>query len=171
MSSRKTIKLLGILLALCLLAAPLASAEYRLPAVSDDPQAQEQPGLPDASPRLIVELKSAPLAVWYTTQSAVQASGGKLDVNAEASQAYIAKLQSEQNAFVTSLRTTLPEAKVASYTNGEGASVKLDYQITFNGMAVDIGSMDQTAARKLLARKDGVKAVYLDLAQHTDLYT
>ena len=170
MLSRKIGKVLALLIALCLLMAPLTSADIKIPVVTDGPQETQLP-LPEASHRLIVELGSAPLSVWYPAQSAIAAVGGRLDVNSSAARSYIAMLKTEQAMFVNSMRAALPSARVASYINELGTRTALDYQITFNGLAVDPGNLDRETARRKLAALPGVKAVYLDLAQHTDLYT
>ncbi|MHB9034179.1 MAG: S8 family serine peptidase [Anaerolineae bacterium] len=172
MLARRIGKVLALLFALCLIVAPLASAGFPTPVVTDDGPAAAQPAQPEASPRLIIELQTAPLAAWYSAQPALQAAGSaKLDVNTSVSQAYIAQLKAEQASFVMALHTALPSVRVASYVNENGARVALDYQVTFNGMAVELGGLDSTAARKAISKLPGVKAVYLDLAQHTDLYT
>jgi subtilisin family serine protease len=166
----KTGKVLVLIIALGLLWAPLSYADVQVPAVTDGP-ADAQLGLPSASHRLIVELKSAPLAVWYRTEPRSATTGGRLDVQSSAAQAYVAQLQAEQAAFVTRMRAALPTARTAAYINELGARTSLDYQITFNGLTIDPGDVDRETARRALLALPDVKNVYLDLAQHTDLYT
>jgi subtilisin family serine protease len=170
MLSGKTGKVFALVLALGLLWAPLSYADVQIPAVTDGPQ-DTQLELPSASHRLIVELESAPLAVWYRTEPRATGTGGRLDVRSSAAQAYMAQLQAEQAAFVTRMRAALPTGRTAGYINELGARTALDYQITFNGLAIDPGDVDRETARRALLALPEVKNVYLDLAQHTDLYT
>jgi len=138
------------------------------PTVSDGPVAAQAPA---TSPHLIVELKSPPLSAVYKTQMQAAAVNGKLDVNAPEAQAYIAQLQAEQAVFVAEMQTVLPQARVGTFTNELGLHESNAYQITFNGLAVDPGNGDREAARELLARLPGVKGVYLDRVNVTQLYT
>ena len=122
------------------------------------------------SHRLIVELKSAPLAAWAQTEKTAQFANGKLNVNHPAAQAYIAQLQAEQAAFVSNMQAALPGAQVDYYINEFNAPVELAYQVVFNGVVVNPGTLDARAAFKTLAALPDVKAVYHDYAHDPDLY-
>ena len=126
---------------------------------------------PTVSHRLIVELNSAPLAVWSQSELSAQSAGGKLDVNSPAAQSYVAQLQSEQESFINSMQANLPDAQVSAYINELGQPEANQYQITFNGMAVDPGNMSTKAATEALMRIPGVKGVYPDYARYPMLYT
>ncbi len=138
-------------------------------------------GITDAPPtaaryshRLIVELQSAPLAEWNAASASIAASGETrtaLNVNAPAAQQYLQKLQSEQASFVTAMQHAIPNAKVATYLNEDGAAVPATYQVVLNGVAVDAGqNVDVLALREQLQRLPGVQAVYLDFAHDPDMY-
>lgn len=126
---------------------------------------------PTASHRLIVELNSAPLTVWSQSELSAQSADGKLDVNSPAAQSYVAQLQSEQQAFINTMQANVPGAQVSSFINELGQPEANQYQITFNGMAVDPGSMDTQAATAALMSLPGVKAVYPDYARSPMMYT
>ncbi len=134
--------------------------------VSDGPQETE----PAYSHRLIVELQSAPLAVWSAQTGRSRASNGRLDVNTLEAQQYVARLQAEQAAFLNSLQRVLPTASVATYINESGMQVQSTYQIVFNGMAIDPGTADLEAAMRAIRDIPGVKGVYYDYAHQPDLY-
>jgi len=170
MLSGKIGRVLALVIALGLLLAPMSYADVQVPTVTDGPQ-DAQLELPRASHRLIVELESPPAALWYATETRAAMPSGRLDVNSSAVQSYVGQLKAEQAAFVTSMRSALPSARAASYINELGLAMPLDYQLTFNGLTVDPGDVDREVARRTLSALPGVKAVYLDLAQHTDLYT
>ncbi len=170
MFSHKLGKILALVIAFSMLITPAAFAEDPNLTVTDGP-AEASAEAPQASHRLIVELESPPLAVWYKTQPSLQSPGGRLDANAPDAQAYIAQLEAEQDAFVNTMQGVLPDASVEAYINELGAEVELSYQVVLNGLTVDPGSTDREAARRALADLPGVKAVYLDLVQTTDLYT
>src|SRR5688500_13986901 len=71
--------------------------------------------IPIASPRLVVELTTPPLAAAYKNMAGVASSDGTLDTNSAAGVAYIAQLQAEQAAFISALQTALPNVAVASF--------------------------------------------------------
>lgn len=127
--------------------------------------------VPAASHRLIVELDSAPLAIWAQSELSAQSVGGRLDVNSPAAQSYVAQLQSEQQAFINTMQANVPGAQVSSFINELGQPEANQYQITFNGMAVDPGSMDTKAATIALLSLPGVKAVHADYARSPMMYT
>lgn len=126
---------------------------------------------PPASSRLIVELTTPPLAEAYKSMASAAAADGALDANASAAQAYIAQVQAEQAAFLSSLQAAMPGVAVSSFINEAGAAEQAAYQVVMNGIAVDVGSRDRDQARAQIARLPGVKAVYLDQAYQTQLYT
>lgn len=123
------------------------------------------------SHRLIVELASPPLATWAATVTGASFPNGDLNVQAPASQNYVATLQAEQANFVNSLQAALPGATVSTFINELGAQEAASYQIAFNGLAIDPGGAGMAAARRALMQLPGVKSVYLDYAYHTTLYT
>lgn len=134
----------------------------------------DTPPTPAQSPYLIVELQSPPLAAVYKTQlqSAV-AANGRLDANSAAAQSYMAQLEAEQAAFVSQMQAVLPNATVGQYYADDQLRMlkPLSYRVVFNGMAVNPGTSDPEAARRLLSQIPGVKAVYQDAPHYTDLYT
>jgi subtilisin family serine protease len=136
-----------------------------------DPNSDAAIDVDKTSHRLIIELASPSLAVWAKSQLSAQSAGGRLDINSAAAQGYVAQLRSEQVAFVNAMRTALPTASVSNYINENGQPKAASYQVVFNGMAVDPGTSDRDAARQALNSLPGVKAVYLDYAHYTDLYT
>lgn len=170
MLSGKSGRVLALVILLGLLLAPMSYADVQVPVVTDGPQ-DSQLELPRASHRLIVELESPPAALWYATETREVTPSGRMDVNSSAVQSYVSQLRAEQVAFVNRMRVALPSARPASFINELGAAVPLDYQLTFNGLTIDPGDVDRKAARRTLAALPGVKAVYLDRAHHTDLYT
>ena len=141
------------------------------------PSSDQPPPAGSASPLLIVELDTPPLAAAYQAQ--LRAAGanpaGKLDAQAPEAQAYIAQLQSEQVAFFNRLQTALPSATVAQFVDETGTRQNLTYQVVFNGMAINpganISAADRDATRKLISTLPGVKAVYADMPHYQDLYT
>ena len=126
--------------------------------------------LPKASHRLIVELESPPLAVWYKTNRAAQGVNGGMDLKSAAAQNYVSQLQAEQAAFVTAMQSVLRDASVSNYINELGDSVQNSYQVVLNGMAIDPGSADVRTATFALLKLPGVKAVHRDYAHEPTLY-
>ncbi len=86
------------------------------------------------------------MAIWSQSELSAQSAGGKLDVNSPAAQSYVAQLQSEQQAFINTMQANVPGAQVSSFINELGQPEANQYQITFNGMAVDPGNMNTKAA-------------------------
>ena len=169
----KFLKMLSIMILLALITtsfgAALASNVLQTSSdllTNDD----ETPSTRKASHRLIVELQSAPLTFWAKSVGNLPTINGSYDLNAPQAQTYVAQLQAEQSAFVTAMQAVMPEAKTASFINEMGVAESLSYQVVFNGVVVDPGSMDQALARKQLAALPGVKAVHLDYAHQPDLY-
>lgn len=156
------------LLLLNLLLTPATLAVEELPSTSDGPTSAPQPTI---SNRLIVQLQSPSLseAVGASVQAA--SVNGKLDVNAASAQAYVAQLQAEQAAFVNNLQGVLPTATLSRYINEAGVAKAATYQVVFNGMSIDPGATDRTAAMRSLLNMPEVKAVYADHAYSTQLYT
>lgn len=140
------------------------------PPATDGPADRRQA---DQSPRLIIELESPPLAVAYRDQVGAARANGALDVNSPFAAAYVAQLEAEQAAFVAAMQEALPNAAVSTFVNESGYNEAATYQITFNGVSVDVSATGKTreAARALLERMPDVKAVYYDRPYFTQLYT
>ncbi len=123
------------------------------------------------SHRLIVELDSPSLIEKSMENGVARSANGRLNPRSTAAIAYVNQLQAEQAAFVGRMSQALPGARVSRYINEAGQSVESTYQITFNGIAVDPGSISTDVARKTLMAMPGVKAVYSDYAHQPDTYT
>ena len=95
------------------------------------PTSDRPPPAGSASPLLIVELDTPPLAAAYKTQLRAASADGRLDAQSADAQAYIAQLQSEQVAFFNRLQTALPGATVAQFVDESGARQNLTYQVVF----------------------------------------
>lgn len=173
--------ILGLTLGLVttLMTSPVSAASFEdipQPAVSDgEGFTVEATKAPLESPRLIVELRSAPVVV--ALESDIKAAGtrGALDVNAPSVASYISALEAEQAAFMSELQATIPSASMATYINENGLHEIASYQLLFNGMAVDLGTAiqrwDKSTLQQQIAKMPGVKAVYEDRAYSTLLYT
>jgi subtilisin family serine protease len=144
----------------------LTSAQGPLDPNSDSPTQGAQ-----TSHRLIVELNSAPLALWARHTSPLRSIKGRVDLQSLAAQNYLAQLRSEQATFVQSMRSVLPSASVSTFRNENGLNESASYQIVFNGMSVDPGRTNRDQARQALLALPNVKNVYLDFAHATTLYT
>lgn len=168
MLRRKAAVFLALALIFSMVLTPVAMADQSIPTLVDGPQ-----DAPDAklSHRLIVELDSPPLAVAYRDRVNAAGANGRLDVNAPDAQAYIAQLQAEQAAFVAQMGSVLQGASVGTFVNELGVAEQASYQVVFNGLAVDPGSVDRETAKLKLSKMPGVKAVYYDRAYQTQLYT
>lgn len=129
--------------------------------------------LPKKSHRLIVQLASAPLAAHaQTNRSTMLHQNGELNVNSTAAQAYITQLETEQASFVSTMQNAMPNAQVATYINEAGLPTAATYQITFNGVAVDMGqNINVEQARLNLLRLPNVSAVYYDYAHEPHTYS
>jgi subtilisin family serine protease len=172
-----------VLIALVLSLTPFAATQS--PVVAAAPASRDVPpelhalfaddagdsDAPEMSHRLIVELQSPPLATWSRTLPALMTVGGKLDVTSPTSQMYISRLEAEQTSFQAAMRAALPQVKASTYINEFGAAEVASYQIAFNGLTVDPGTMDPVVAQRALERLPGVKRVYRDYAYTTNLYT
>ncbi len=134
-------------------------------------QPEGQPHYPLTSSRLIVELTTPPLAAAYKTMAGAASTDGTLEINSTSGLAYVAQVQAEQAAFVSSIQDALPNVTVSSFINETGAIEQATYQVVFNGVALDVGEMDRDEARTRLLRMPGVKTVYLDIPYQTQLYT
>jgi subtilisin family serine protease len=162
MNKSKLLQIMALVMILTMAFAAVALADVNPPTLVDGPG--DAPG-PATSPYLIVELESPPLvAIQANTRS-------KLDMNAPDAQAYISQLQAEQAAFMAELQNVLTDASVATFINETGAEEQATYQILFNGLSINPGSMDKETARELISRMDGVKWVAYDTAHETQLYT
>lgn len=158
--------LLASLLVAGLLVVFNYAGSYAAIEVTDGPKAS-----PPASPRLIVELQTPPLAQAYKTMAGAAAMDGTLNLQTASAQAYISQLQSEQAAFVGSLQAAMPDVTVGTFINETGAAEQATYQVVLNGLAIDVGTRDRESARRQILRMPGVKAVYLDVPYETQLYT
>lgn len=151
-----------------------AYAVEETPATTDGAEAAKV--APQPSHRLIIELDGPPLATAFHQQQVSAASNGtvqssRLTMDSSFAQSYVAQLQAQQQAFINSMLTALPNAQVSTFINELGVREQATYQVVFNGISVDPGSMERDAARARLARMDGVKAVYDDMPYVTQLYT
>ncbi len=142
----------------------LAYAEVRTPVVTDGHSAATR--TLGTSPRLIVQLQTPPLAVAFQDLVGAAAANGRLDANTTTAQAYISQLQAEQATFVRNMQATLNAATVSTYLDELAATKQATYQVLFNGLSVDVGSMDRETARHVLEGLPNVKAVYLDVPYH-----
>ncbi|MBP6440338.1 MAG: S8 family serine peptidase [Caldilineaceae bacterium] len=156
------VKYLGIALTVLALTLLLGSVAFAGGPVSDGPA----PAAP-ASPRLIVELETPPLAVAHPDYI----RAGSPNARSADAQNYISALQAEQAIFVSNLQAALPGAYVSTFTNEAGAAEPNAYQVVFNGMAIHPGSASSEDVMRVIARLPGVKGVYPDRAYATDLYT
>lgn len=156
----------SFLMIVVLIAALVIPAAVSAQAVTaDGPQAAQG----KHSHRLIVELASPPLAQAGIAQ--VAGDGSKLDVASPTAQAYIQRLQAEQQAFVSAMQASMPNAKVATVLNGQGGQMPATYQILLNGMAVETDSnADLTALERQLRNLPNVKRVSRDWAHTPNLY-
>jgi len=170
MSNTRVVRTIALLALLSILLTPVAYAEVRTPVVTDGPPVAAK-ATAGASPRLIVELNSPPLAVAYLSEVSAAAVNGKLDASSAAAQAYVSQLQAEQAAFVGTMRTVLADATVATFINEAGATEEASYQIVFNGLSVNPGATAREDALRTLAKLPGVKNVYFDTPHYTQLYT
>ncbi len=170
MVGRKRSLLLYALLLFALTSVPLAPTSHAAPGPGTpiDGAAESSPR---TSHRLIVELDSAPLAVWQNRQPQLSSVAGGAQLQAAAAQAYTAQLQQEQATFVQALNRVVPSASVSQFVNETGARELASYTRVFNGMSIDPGSVNRDQLRKQLLRMPSVKRVYLDYAHNTTLYT
>ncbi len=125
---------------------------------------------PHASPRVIVEFSTPPLAQSADVKAFGHTPAGALDLNTPQAQAQIAQIKTEQQTFAQALPGALPSASVARYINEYGAQIEHTYYLTFNGMALDVGVANIESALRVLQRMPGVKAVYRDRAYQPTLY-
>jgi subtilisin family serine protease len=168
MTHHKRFVALALAIVASLLLATVAGAVVEIPTLTDGPGDAAPPA---ASPRLIVELSTPPLAVAYKDQVGAAAANGSLNTQSTFATAYVAQLQAEQAAFVSVMEQAVPTARVSAFLNEAGVDEQATYQVAFNGLAVEVGAADQAAAREALAKLPGVKAVYTDRLYTTQLYT
>ncbi len=159
------------------IAAPARSEKNSATFQPAQPNTQYAVGIEDdaalqatTSHRLIVELESAPLAVWAKQNNVARTAAGRLNVQSSTAQSYVAQLEAQQAAAISAMQAALPGAFVSSYINEAGLAVEETYQIVFNGFTVDPGSHTKEAARRALMQIPGVKAVYNDYKHQPDLY-
>lgn len=137
---------------------------------------------PLASPRLIVELASPPVAEWAAQAQPTQPlppvtapsalwRGGRLALNCPAAVQYLERLAREQETFLVRLAKEVPEASLATYTDEHGLARPLQYRVLFNGLVVHAGSATRAAElRARIASLPGVRAVHPDLPHEPTLY-
>lgn len=169
MTTLQYLRSLAFVTLLSLILAIPAQAEVRPPTLTDGPGATA--AATRTSPRLIVQLQTPPLAEAFRNLVGAAAVNGKLDANATTAQTYVSQLQAEQAAFVSNMQAVLNTATVSTYLDEVGAAKQATYQVLFNGLSVDVGSMDREAARRVLEGLPNVKSVYLDIPYSRDLYT
>lgn len=169
MNTSRVMRMIALIAILSMLLTPVAHAEIKPTDLTDGPVAAKAPT--GASPNLIVELESAPLAVAYLSQVQAAAVNGKLDANSTAAQAYINQLQAEQAAFISTMQTALADATVATFINEAGMAEQATYQVVFNGLSINPGATSREKAMRILAQLPNVKQVYYDTPHYTQLYT
>jgi len=166
----RVMRMIAVIVILSMMITPVAYAEVQPPVVSDGPTAPAEKANA-ASPRLIIELDSPPLAAAYLTDVTAAAVNGRLDANAAAAQAYINQLRAEQALFVNNMKSALADATVATFRNEVGVTEEATYQIVFNGLAINPGATPKEDALRKLVKLPGVKNVYFDTPHYTQLYT
>ena len=109
------------------------------------------------SQRIIVELKSPPVAVWGATSPGIWLNNGKINLQALEVNKYQAQLEAEQAAFIGSMQALIPGSKLSSFTDEKGSYLPLSFQIVFNGLAIEPGQNDFNEVRHKLMTLPGVK--------------
>ncbi|MEZ4870343.1 MAG: S8 family serine peptidase [Caldilineaceae bacterium] len=168
MLKKRATRFVTVIMALSLSLTLWVQVQAQTPATAQ-PAIHASPAQP--SPRLIVELTSPPLAAVYRNEVTAASVNGKLDANVPAAQAYVSQLQAEQVAFVSAMKSVLTDASVATFVNELGVTEEATYQVVFNGLSINPGSVAMDEARMRLAKLPGVKNVYPDLPHETQLYT
>ena len=113
----------------------------------------EEEGVFESTDRWMVQLEGPALAQYTGGKAGLRATApsvtgaSRLDVNAPASRAYITHLKAEQAKVADAILKAVP-----------GAKVYRDYQVTFNGFAVQLPEVDKAAVLDLMSLP-GVKAV------------
>ena len=165
--SRRMSILLTLLLALSMMLVPAVAG-------AQDPTTDAQlPAAPRYSHRLIVQLSSPSLATWFSSSATIAggAPTARLDVNAPAAQAYVQRLQAEQNAFAAALTRAIPNARIATFMDESGRAQAETYQVVMNGLVVDAGqSADLPSLERQLRALPGVKQVFRDYEQAPEMY-
>lgn len=121
------------------------------------------------SDRLIVQLTSPSLSE-LAAGELDRTADGRINLQSASARNHLAQLQAEQAAFIAQMNKALPTASVSTYMNESGRAVEATYQLLFNGVAVDPGATDTAAARRILSKLPGVRAVYLDYAHYPQTY-
>jgi len=118
----------------------------------------------DGAKRFIVQLDGDPLA-WHFQKAGAPAAmsrdGGRLDVNAPASQAYMQILRRQQAEAIFALQRSIPGARVAQYKDELGRLHDLTYRVVLNGFVVQLPEVNRENLIKL-SRLPGVKAVTVE---------
>ncbi len=146
---------------------PLPPAASKVSAAPEIMQPQtdgnDAPTLAPAN-RWIVQLEDSPLAQYAggiaglraTAASATGAS--RLNVNTASAKAYVAHLETKQAQVALAVQQAVP-----------GAYVEHDYQVVFNGMAVNLPEADEKADL-WLSNLPGVKAVFREHVYSPEMY-
>lgn len=114
--------------------------------------------------RWILQLEDPPLArytggITGLRATASQATGAiRLDTTTSAAQAYLAYLEAQQALVISALQQVVP-----------GAYAERDYQVIFNGLAVNLPLPDEEADR-WLTNLPGVKAVFRERTYYPDMF-
>lgn len=135
------------LMLILVLVLPLSPAMAQVPDETDGPL---PPPVEAEGNWFIVEFEDPSLAVYAKSGGdgiSTMSVGGKLNVEAASSQAYIGQLEDQQAAFGFSLASVVP-----------GARVERGYQIVLNAVAVQLPNDDLETLKKLLAMP-GVKRI------------
>ena len=123
-----------------------------------------------ASPRVIVEFTTPPLAQSAAIKNIGRTATGAPDLAAPPAQAQLARIAQEQQDFRQAVRTAMPQAAVAEYFTEQGERREHVYRLAFNGMALEVGSSNIESSIRALQRMPGVKAVYHERAYEPTLY-
>ena len=125
------------------------------------------------SGRLIVELKTNPLAHQYATAPREYGGPGarRLGLQNDASQQHLRVIEREQDGFIKRLRSLATDIRVSRHQDSKGNLRKNRYQLLFNGLSLDPGRTDRKTLLQELRALPEVKAVYPDRAYYPNLYS
>lgn len=136
---------------------------------------QEESTVPIASfksNRLIVKLKSEPVALYHSRTSKTKSVSRRvLNYKSAKSLTYINKLKTEQNSVMSRVNKTLPKSQVSSYVNEKGQRFENRYTKLFNGFAINIGDSDIDDAIREIKNIPGVAGVYKDRIYQPTMYS
>ena len=123
------------------------------------------------SHRLVVELQSPPAVEWARATRTGLTEAGRVDVRSAAIQNYVNGLRAEQQAFISTMRSALPSASVATYISEAGQEIEATAQLAINTVSIDPGTTPLHMAKRQLEGLDGVAGVYYDYAYQPTTYT